>query len=166
MDQLIGMIRSDAFPADFGSGPPAAYRIHLDEPKAIMEIPFATPRVAWECMWHNVRNGTTAIARDSAGNAVGYALYKRETDNNGVVSHINLLQCAVAPDRSDRDSLYRALLSQVFGPLDVACVRRTSDLSMSDHVLIDLLKELGFETIYEQYLMVVDKNRLESSGER
>ncbi|GAA3407491.1 GNAT family N-acetyltransferase [Paenibacillus hodogayensis] len=159
-DRIIGLVHKgtldeQSFPVpDSSPGLQAEY----GKASAAAELDFYRDVAAWECMWHNIKNGEALIVRDQFGEAAAYALFSRTFDKQGNMETANLLQCEPAPGREDRDALFAFALRSVYGPLDRACTRSTANLSTANPEVIDMLKVAGFETRYEQYLMVMDRS--------
>lgn len=159
VDHLIGLTFADALPQPFYSGPlPSGYEAVYGKPAEAKRLSFYREKVAWDGMWHNLKHGESLIIRDDAGNAAGYALFVRSFQENGELSSVDLRQCEVDPAREDQEQIFRMLLAEVYGPYEHACRRSASNLITSTKIDVQLLKEAGFETRYEQYLMILDKD--------
>ncbi|WP_409342904.1 GNAT family N-acetyltransferase [Paenibacillus sp. MBLB4367] len=159
-DRIIGLIHTGSL-GGLGSSPSVSssrLQAEYGRASAAGALSFYRETAAWECMWHNIKNGESLIVRDESGAAAAYALFSRVLDKQGKPESIHLYHCEAAPDREDREALFGMLLSGVFGPLDLTCTRSTVNMSTANPEPIAMLQAAGFETRYEQYLMVFDRN--------
>ncbi|TMV50044.1 GNAT family N-acetyltransferase [Paenibacillus mesophilus] len=157
-DRIVGMTREEALTAPFLSGKtPEGVRLQYGVPADVARLPFYRDKVAWGCMWHYMKRGESLIVYDAEDKAIAYALFQRSRKADGQLQSVMLRQCEVSPERSDRDTLFRLLLTELYGPYDVPCVRKTGDLSMANPEPIRALEEAGFTLNYEQYLMLLEK---------
>ncbi|MDF2719395.1 MAG: hypothetical protein K0R28_6320 [Paenibacillus sp.] len=157
-DRIVGMTREEALKAPFLSGKlPEGIRLQYGVPADVARLPFYRDKVAWGCMWHYMKRSESLIVYDAEDKAVAYALFQRSRKADGQLQSVMLRQCEVSPERNDRDTLFRLLLSELYGPYDVPCVRKTGDLSMANPEPIRALEEAGFSLNYEQYLMLLEK---------
>lgn len=156
-DRIIGLKRTEAFEENPFRLSPSTDGLHIKHgpPEQVNQLPFYREEAAWTCHWHNVK-GESATVFDASGHAAAYALYKKSYDYQGFLKSVILYQCEADPLRNDHEQLFRMLLSDVYGPLELPCVRESENLSMANPVLMSLLKVAGFYTVYEQYLMVQD----------
>lgn len=160
IDEVTGMRCHDPLTHSFFEGELSeGYQLHLDEPQAVAQLDFYREHVAWDCMWHNMGSGDKSlIVHDSSGEAVAYALFKQHGDAAVPEKQsITLYQCVVKAGTPDEERLFRMMLAKIYGASYQACKRSTSNLSMSNPVLIDLLRKHGFVTVYEQFVMVLNK---------
>lgn len=159
VDKLVGMVRYEPLnPALFDKQMlPGGISMRYGGPDQVSGLSFYREHAAWMCMWHNMKHGESVLATNEQGIVVGYALIVRAHEKNGQLKSVTLHQCEVSPDFEDRPALFRLLLSEVFGPVDMAFERQTNDLSMSNPQLVDLLFEAGFILRYEQYLMHLER---------
>jgi ribosomal protein S18 acetylase RimI-like enzyme len=158
-DRVIGLRRTERLLRPFYDGDrPTTIQLKYGKPKDVAQFSFCREEAAWGSMWHGIgEGGESLIAYDAAGHAAAYALFQRSRGTEaGEYQSITLYQCEVNPTAAEQELLFRLLLSEVYGNPDVACNRSTSNLSMSYPVLISLLKDAGFATVYEQYLMTLD----------
>lgn len=157
-DKLIGMTREEPLDAPLFEGePPKDIRLQYGTPADAAGLPFYRDKAAWGCMWHNLKNSESLIAYDEFNRPVGYALFRRTRGADSQLRSVVLRQCEVGPEREDREPLFRLLLSELYGPYELPCVRKTGDLSMANPEPARILTEAGFTTNYEQYLMLIDK---------
>lgn len=162
-DRIAGLAHKGTLDEQSFRIPDSAWGLQADYGKAsaAAALDFYREVAPWDCMWHNIKNGEALVVRDQFGEAAAYALFSRTFDKQGNMEAATLFQCEAAPGREDRDALFAFALRGVYGPLDRECSRSTANLSTSNPEVIDMLKAAGFETRYEQYLMVMDR-----SGER
>lgn len=157
-DKLVGMTGPESFMQPFyNRSLPNSMQLHYGKPADAAGIPFYRDKSAWECMWHNLKEGESLTVSDTSGKAIAYALFHRSRTANGQLSSINLYQCEVDPSCKEKDDLFRILLHEVYGQFNVPYLRETVNLSMSHPELILILQEAGFKTNYEQYLMILEK---------
>lgn len=158
VDQMIGLRCREPLTNSIYSGDlPQHLRLQYGMPKDVAELSFYREDAAWGSMWHNLNeNGESLIVRDVTGSIIGYALFKR---SGGSVEDgfktITLFQCEVDGDMKDKETIFRIILSEVFNASTESCNLTTSNLSMSNPIVVELLKEAGFATVYEQYLMKI-----------
>ncbi|GIP33410.1 GNAT family N-acetyltransferase [Paenibacillus sp. J2TS4] len=156
-DQIIGMKRNGEMSSRaFASDGQALYSLRQGKPWEAASLSFYRRDAAWESQWHNLKESNSLIVTDSSDEPVGYALYKDIIDEYGRWTSTVLYQCEAAPSHSDAESVFRVLLSRLYGPANHDRARQTHNLSMANKTLIDLLVKEGFQTIYEQYLMVLE----------
>lgn len=157
-DRIVGMKRDEALTAPFLRGnAPEGICLQYGMPADVARLPFYRDKVAWGCMWHYLKRGESLIAFDAQGKAVAYALFQRSRKTDGQLQAVVLCQCEVSPERSDREVIFRFLLSELFGPYDMPCDRIIENMSMANPEPIRALEEAGFMLNYEQYLMLLEK---------
>lgn len=161
--QLIGMTRTEPLEQPFYTGSlPQGWQFSYGKAADVRQFPFYREKVAWGGMWHNMIHGESLVLRDDAGQVAGYVLFVRSLDASGQLKTVALRQCEVDPDRNDTEQVFRMMLNEVYGPSDQPVTRKTGDLAMEPEISIRLLKEAGFKTDYEQYLMIMDKEEGEA----
>ncbi|MDF2649881.1 MAG: hypothetical protein K0Q73_5686 [Paenibacillus sp.] len=154
-DKLVGLKNTGAWknspvPADV----PKGWSVRVGVPKAVSEIPFYQEMRPWGGQWHSLKEGESLIIQDEQEQIAAYALFIRKYGEDGKLFAIHLFQCEVAPNRTDRELIFRVCLNGVFGPWDVPIERFGVDLSASNPDLIELILGIGFEQLYEQHLMI------------
>lgn len=120
-------------------------------PRETGNLPFYNYSTAWLNQWFNVKDGESLMLYDIYGETVGYAIYKKIFDEQGQLSTIQLHHCEAKPEREDQKEIIRCALSYVFAPFDQPYKRETTD--MPNPIVVEILKEEGFEVLHEQYLM-------------
>lgn len=130
------------------------YRFYTGLPQDIQHFALPVGEMPWQTHWQNIMNGQSVIALNDHGQVAGYALFKRTFDAQGEHSATNLYQCRTV-DVSDEEApgLLKALLSQVYAPLDKKVVRRTVNLPLSQQPLVRILEEAGFRPWIDQVHM-------------
>lgn len=159
VDRVTGMRCTEQLHRPFHEGNRTEdIELRYGKPEEVAHLPFYREDAAWECMWHGIgEGGESLIAHDATGDAVAYALFKRsEGAAAGEYKSVTLYQCEASPSWADQSLLFRLLLSEVFGNPGIPCNRTTANLSMSHPELISLLREAGFVTVHEQYLMILE----------
>ena len=131
------------------------YTIAQVVPYIVGQLDFYQPSAPWQGHWKSLtrQNGEALIVSDSAGVAVGYALYKRKRDEQGRTVEIALHQCVSVPG-SDTDAIIGCALRSVFAPLELECTRSTYNFSKSNEAVLAMLTEAGFTSFIEQVHMV------------
>ncbi|MCJ8014859.1 GNAT family N-acetyltransferase [Paenibacillus sp. KQZ6P-2] len=134
-------LRPDVFAGDAAS----SYQFRFGIPQDIQRLNIPVGNMPWQTQWENIVNGESVIALDAQGQVVGFALFKRVFDSCGEHSSTALYQCrTVKATEEEVDVLLKALLTQVYAPLDKKVVRRTINLPLSEQVLVRILEEAGF----------------------
>jgi hypothetical protein len=155
VDRLIGMARSGPLQAAFHSGElPAGWSVRHGQAADLTALPFYRELTAWNCMGHS--GGEALVVYDAAHRPLAYALYTRSFDTDGRLKSTTLCQCEVSPVCAQREACFRLLFSEVFGAYGQACLRHISNLSCSNPDAVDLLRQAGFDTDYEAFLMTMD----------
>ncbi|MEC0370466.1 GNAT family N-acetyltransferase [Paenibacillus chibensis] len=140
----------EAFAMDAAPG----YTFTFGLPQDIQHLQLPVGNMPWQTHWENIVNGQSVVATDDRGEIAGYALFKRVFDAQGEHSSTALFQCrAVHAPEADAPGLLKALLSQVYAPLDKKVVRRTVNLPLSEHALVRILEEAGFTPAVNQVHM-------------
>lgn len=157
-DGLIGAKRNgpltDAVPTEAALCA-EGYRIGQAKPHQLPKLPFFRHETAWSSAWYNQREADGIVVFDKEGAVGAYALVRKSYGDNGKLTGITLYQCAADRSRSDAKALLHAALAAAFGPFGDDCARVTDNLSMSDPAVTEWLEAAGFQTLYTQYLMVV-----------
>ena len=138
-----------------------SYSVDSVAPAAVGSLSFYSDLSAWQSQWQSLALscGDALIVRDSAGGAVGYALFKKKFDNEGNPSNIALYQCEVAPNRDDFENIVAAMLRRVFFSEPGKFRRTTYNFRKSNKLVIDMLMKSGFATFIEQVLMLRSMGR-------
>jgi ribosomal protein S18 acetylase RimI-like enzyme len=154
-DRLIGLVRTEPLKASFYAGElPAGWSIRLGRSADVFSLPFYRELAAWSSMGHG--GGESVIVYDAERRPLAYSLFTRVLDDDGRLKSATLRQCETDPMCVQREACFRIMLGELFGPPDQACVRRADNLSMSNPDAVDLLKQAGFDTDYEAFLMIWD----------
>jgi ribosomal protein S18 acetylase RimI-like enzyme len=138
-----------------------SYSVDSVAPAVVGSLSFYSDLSAWQTQWQSLALscGDALIVRDSAGGAVGYALFKTKFDNGGSPSNIALYQCEVAPNRDDFENIAAAMLRRVFFSEPGKYRRTTYNFRKSNKLVIDMLMKSGFATFIEQVLMLRSMGR-------
>ena len=134
----------------------ARYRAVLVAPAAVGKLGFYYKAAPWQAQWESVAlaGGEAVVVLDAAGVQVAYALFKKKFAPEGKIESIGLLQCEVAPGRTDANEIALFTLRCVFEP-ELGKVRRSGvNLRKSNELVVRLLGEAGFVTFVEQVHMV------------
>lgn len=160
VDQVIGMVHDEALEQPFHADSlPEGMTVTEGSTDAVRSLSFYQEMSAWNSMWHGIPGGSSYVLTDKSGKTVGYALFVRRFNEDGQITSVDLRQCVADPDQDEqmqRDILH-ILLQKVFGPHEQTFKRTTSNLSKAPLGIVDLLKQAGFTTKYEQYVMIMDR---------
>lgn len=122
---------------------PKKYEINHSSPQDVSRLSFYEHLAPWKTQWNNIRNGEAVIVKDKQANTpVGYALFERVFDAEGVLKTIILYQCVSIG--SNRENVARLLLNRTFAPLDQACKRMTFNMPSKNRIVRKALGEAGF----------------------
>lgn len=146
-----GSIRGEMFPLVS-----ERYSVRLVSPPLVANLTFYPDIVPWQAQWQSLfrNSGKGLIVSDERAVDVGYALYKREFNEQGNLERIVLSQCVADPARSDAEAIVRPALAHVFAPLDVECHRMTHNFSRSNRAVTHILEQAGFENVIEQVHLI------------
>jgi L-amino acid N-acyltransferase YncA len=163
VDDLIGLKQSGAFdtaPFQHAGGDHPEYSIRSGNPADVVALPFFLPHSSWGGQWFQLQasGGDSLQVLNSAGETVGYALYNNHYNDLGKVTAVSLSHIEVAPGHSDSaaDAIIRTALTHLFIPSDSEIARHTDNLRASNPLVMAALIEAGFETVYEQKLMLIE----------
>lgn len=157
VERLIFLQRTDALGENpFNLNRELPYRLKHGTPQDVRWLPFYRSMSPWQTQWASVPDGESLMVLNPAGEAIGYAIYKRSFDEVGNLLSITLLQCEVAPGLEDGDDILRFALSYLFAPFHLACRRTTFNLPVSNQRLVKILKEAGFTLTTEQLYMKLE----------
>jgi ribosomal protein S18 acetylase RimI-like enzyme len=132
------------------------YSIQSVAPQAVSKLSFYPSLVPWQAQWQSVslNNGEALVVTEADGAVVGFALYKKKTDEQENVSSIALYQCIAGTDGASAEAVLRRALKHLYGPLDLDCRRTTHSLGRSSLTVQQMLRECGFTPFVEQFHMV------------
>lgn len=131
------------------------YSIKSATPYEVGRLEFYDDSTPWQTQWLTLtRNrGEALIVVDAAGNEVGYALYRRQFNEQGGLKGIAMHQCHVRSGQADAHMVAIAALRHVYAPLDVSCHRTTNNFSASKTGTCRSLENAGFTTFAQQVHM-------------
>ncbi|RAP76052.1 GNAT family N-acetyltransferase [Paenibacillus montanisoli] len=151
--QLIGAMNESALDASLLLPSfPHRFTIRHVKPMELRKLPYYDCLSAWQTQWQSHKDDECCMISDGA-EQVGFALYKRIYSEDGKLNSIALYQCEAAPGRADKSKILKALLREVYGPLEAACKRVTLNLRSTNDELHELLDRLGFKPYVEQVHM-------------
>jgi GNAT superfamily N-acetyltransferase len=135
--------------------PSANYVFEEVAPVQVSSLSFYDALVPWQTHWQHltVNGGQGLVIYDDKRVPVGYALFRRQFENNGLLQTITLHQCVADPKRPDAPVIVESALSHIFSPLSVECSRSTYNFNKSNQIVVDLLQRAGFTTYIEQVMM-------------
>ncbi|GEM_PF-233311 len=123
--------------------------------EAVRALPFYLHRSAWMTQWFNARGSQSLIVYDRTGEVVGYALFSRSVNDEGLLCGVALTHCEANPEREDGRDVVRFMLGEVYGPYDAPIERMAHYLRSTNVAAMEALAEAGFEKVFEEYLMVL-----------
>jgi GNAT superfamily N-acetyltransferase len=122
-------------------------------PQDVQTISFYDHYSPWQNQCTNIRDGLSLIVKDQLGEILGYSLYKRLYDNDGLIKFIILNQCHAVDNSEVSKSVIHFMLDKVFNSIDIECMRMTFNLSSKNQVAINYLESKGFFKKYELVYM-------------
>ncbi|MGM7683432.1 GNAT family N-acetyltransferase [Cytobacillus sp. Hm23] len=153
-DSLLFIAHEDSFDSNPFKNHLATYNFIKTVPPEVQNLSFYKSMYCWQTQFKSVRDGEAFIAiDDQTGESIGYALFKRIFNEEGVHVTTALYQCEVAPRRRDQHQITASLLSQLFAPFDQKLKRITVNLVATNETVVSLLKEARFEKSIEQVYM-------------
>lgn len=154
IDELTYVQTSDPQFADRSSA--VQYQVINGHPSSVGRLNFYRELSPWQCQWQLValRGGEAIVVVESDKTPIGYALFEKRFDEVGSVTRIALFQCEVAPGRIDEKEVAQLMLQRVFSDEQLECQRTTVNFPKSNTVVIELLKQAGFNTFIEQVHMI------------
>ncbi|MDR0270888.1 GNAT family N-acetyltransferase [Paenibacillus sp.] len=141
-------------PGVLATGVVEAYQFRFGLAQDIQRLNLPIGNMPWQTQWENIVNGESVIATDAEGQIAGYALFKRSFDAKGEHTATSMYQCRALKATEDQaPELLKALLAQVYAPLDRKVLRRTVNLPLSEELLVRILEEAGFKPWINQVHM-------------
>ncbi len=130
------------------------YEIRKADPEEIGRLPFYRGDFPWQTQWQSVLDGEGLIALDEEGQAAGYAIYRKLTDEQGNHSRTLLYQCESASRQMARQEIVIELLNSVFENFSDAISRTAVNVPVSaNDVTYKVLQDIGFKKNIEQVFM-------------
>ena len=161
VDRLVflnheGKLNERAFP-ELNSQTYSAVQV---APYVVGELEFYQESAPWQGDWQSLirLNGEALVVSNADGAAVGYALYKKKSDEQGKITEIALLQCVAIPG-ADTEAIIGCALRNLYAPLELECTRSTYNFNKSNEAVITMLIEAGFTSFIEQVHMVRNEVR-------
>lgn len=157
VDRLVGLKHAGTSGnAPFGRASVTGYSARVGHAAEVAKLPYYRSMSGWTGQWFNLSEGNSLLVCGTEGRIVGYALFKRKYDDAGNLSSVVLYQCEADPDRRDADDIVRFALTKVYEPFESRFERFAENLRATNVYAVAALKEAGFETLYEQKLMVLE----------
>lgn len=155
IDKLRFYEQKEGFqPEVFASDVSHTYQFRFGLPQDLQALRLPAESMPWQTQWENIAGGESVVAADANGQVSGYALYKRSFDINGEHNATNLYQCRVVKAEEEQaPELLKALLAQVYAPLEKKVLRRTVNLPLSQEPLVRVLEAAGFQPWIDQVHM-------------
>ncbi|HYK74062.1 MAG TPA: GNAT family N-acetyltransferase [Pseudoneobacillus sp.] len=136
------------------------YKVQLGSASDAKNITFYNHDVAWSSRFENVQNGRTVMIKDAKGIIIGYAIFNEYTRINGELN-IMLHQCEISKNVVDKRIVLELFIGSIYQLVDNKLADlQTGDFTSSTEEVIPLLKEIGFKTIAERYIMNVKLSHL------
>jgi ribosomal protein S18 acetylase RimI-like enzyme len=154
VDRLI-FLRHEGRLDSFVRNDDPKYFVRSVSPASVGELDFYHHSAPWQAQWQSLvlDNGEAVLVTDSAGTNVAYALFRNKFGQQKSLESIALYQCEVRPGRGDARSIAAAALEHIYSPLDEKRRRTTSNLRMSNELVLEILCDAGFTTFVEQVKM-------------
>lgn len=139
----------------FQSDESESYSAALVAPYAVGQLQFYDESAPWQGHWQslNRQNGAALIVSDVHGTALGYALYKDKSDEQGRIVERALHQCVAAPGAA-AEAVIGCALRKLYAPLELSFKRTTYNFSKSNQTAQALLAAAGFRSLIEQVHLV------------
>lgn len=145
-----GRLAADSFPVTENGN----YRAIEGSAQAVRTLPFYRYVVPWQTQSANIRDGQSLVVQTAAGEALGYALYKRVYDDEGQLTSILLYQCQLREDVAEPEIVINVMLRKVFTPFEKACKRTTFNFLAGNEAVVRQLEVAGFTLAATQWFMV------------
>lgn len=121
------------------------------------ELPFYKGGNPWQTHWQNARDGEAVIVRDEAGEAVGYAYYRKIYSPEGIHTGTTLFQCEAIPGYLQGEGIIQLLLWDIFGDFSDDITRMVPNLPKQASARTDaVLRQTGFTTMVSQVQMTME----------
>ncbi|MDP5273923.1 GNAT family N-acetyltransferase [Chengkuizengella axinellae] len=153
VDRLQFYVHKDALDSSPFGDKCIKYEMKKAVPSEVRKLSFYKSMLPWQTQWDSVREGEVLIALDQEKEPIGYVIYKRNFNEQGVCTSTVLYQCEVSPEREDYKEITTCLLTQIYSPFDHKMKRMTMNLSVNNRVVLSLLKQAGFKMRLEQVYM-------------
>lgn len=148
VDHILYMSTDRTLPELIDAGG-ADYAYHHGTPHDVKEYAAIIP---WQSQWENFRrDGETVLVHENE-RLIGYALFRRTYNADGVNNGVTVAQVQVLENREDQNQLLRFLLSKTLHPERVS-YKRTLPVLASNPLLLQTLQTLGFEQTLSQVWM-------------
>lgn len=123
--------------------------------KDVSKITFNS-RSPWELNWSSLRDRESITLLDTNNNEMCYLLFKRVWDQENNLKKIMLFQCEVDCNiYNARDTVLRSL-NYLFNSFPLSIDYSTYNFPKNNHLVIQILKELGFKVWAEEQLMLIN----------
>ena len=128
------------------------FKIRSDHPASVASFSFYPQIAPWQTHWF--LGDEAFIIFDSAGKETGYALVKRNTDKQGQVQALSLLQLEVDPAHPDADGMTHQLLQYVITSFPEASRYRFLYCPPQKKAVTNWLEKAGFQIFANNVHMV------------
>jgi len=154
IDDLEYLSLKGSLPENPINDPQGNYTIDRIVPQQAGQLTFYKALNPWQTQWQSAKDGEGIVVKDTYGDVLGYAYYRRQFSAQG--SHIGttLFQCEAQPDRPDAEEIICFMLAQVFGDFKDDIHRTIPNLPVNKSELsCSILKKIGFQTKAHQVYM-------------
>ncbi|MFK9090535.1 GNAT family N-acetyltransferase [Bacillus salipaludis] len=119
-------------------------------PEQLANFPFYQENVPWQCQWLSAKSGEAQIYLDEAGNSIGYTLFKKVWNQEGILEKVFLYQCKLLSEVSEE--IIQAVFSSITEGESSPIHFITINASLSNPV-IQYFMNNGFKLTTEQVQM-------------
>jgi GNAT superfamily N-acetyltransferase len=124
-------------------------------PEEAGSLPFYRGDFTWQTQWQSVKDGEALVAEDAAGEAIGYAYFRKSTDAEGNLASIVLYQCEVAPNYEGPKTIAGQLIASVFDGFSGDINRLAVNIPIEKNKVVhQTLENFGFIITTAQVFMV------------
>ncbi|RDI43212.1 GNAT family N-acetyltransferase [Falsibacillus pallidus] len=106
----------------------------------------------WQAHWEHIQDAEIMVCLDHEESILAYAIYKKMEDENGQIQRIGLFQANSHANEAGKAAL-KELLHVLYQAEHDSISRMAAYIQDSQSDVVDLLKEIGFETTVSQVMM-------------
>lgn len=118
-------------------------------PELLSTLNFYKENAPWQCQWQSLKSGEAQVYYDKDQNPIGYSLYKRVWNQEGMLEKVFLYQLEVFEGIKELQGIFAAIVDQVSGPVTFTTVNTSVSNPVTQYLLVN-----GFTKTTEQVQMV------------
>lgn len=118
------------------------------------KIRFYNNRIPWQTHWMSLRKDGELLLVQEKGKDIGYFLYKRIYNNEGILVNNILYGAGIAPGRGDETGIVKCALSELWKSSEEPFTKTTFNFPAANQTILKVLKEIGFTPFAEQVFMM------------